>query len=540
MRVIFYIVALCLFVHSNAQMRLTSGGKLKPEQAIMDVRHYTVALDININEESISGYTTIDVSLLQPTRTLLFDLLDSFTITSITVNGAKESFTYLNDLITISPAKELPAGKASVKVVYNGKPHVALNPPWGDGFTWTKDSSGNPWIAITAEGIGGKLYFPCKDHPSDEPDEGVELKISVPKGLVVAGPGLLKKVSTQKNKTTYDWQTNYPINNYSILFNVGKYKVVSRTYTTIKGNKVPLQFYVLEKDAGKAEHHLDVFEQTIHIQEKYFGEYPWVKEKIAIAETPHLGMEHQTMNAYGNKFRYTEINGKDFDWLMHHEFGHEWWGNKVTAKDWADYWIHEGICTFGDALAQRELGGEEAYNAFFQQNSLYFENKLPIVQGKDMDEEAAYINDIYGKGSFFMHTLRYVIGDSIFFPALKQFVTDPAYTYEHLVTTGDVKQFFSKQAGIDLKPLFNLFLYTTDKLEIHVKRIPTKEIDTSGKRGIAYQVSLANIDMPLPLQVTTRNGTQRMMIDKKGVVVESATLPVIDNDMYYLKKIVLE
>src|SRR5215831_1319232 len=536
MRIILCIVTICLFMYSNAQMRLTSGGKLKPEQAIMDVRHYTITLDVNINEQSISGYTTIDVNMLQPTRTLLFDLLDSFNIKSITVNGAKESFNYSNNLITINLAKELPAGKASVTVVYNGKPHIALNPPWGDGFTWTKDSSGNPWVAVTAEASGGKLFFPCKDHPSDEPNEGAELKITVPKGLVVAGPGLLKKVSTQKNKTTYDWQTNYTINNYSILFNVGKYKVVSRTYTTVNGNKVPLQFYVLEEDAAKAEHHLDVFEQTIRIQEKYFGEYPWVKEKIAIAETPHLGMEHQTMNAYGNKFRYTKINGKDFDWLMHHEFGHEWWGNKVTAKDWADYWIHEGICTFGDALAQRELGGEEAYNAFFQNNSLHFENKVPIVQGKDIDEESAYVNDIYSKGAFFMHTLRYVMGDSIFFPALKQFVTDPAYTYDHLVTTDDVEQFFSKKAGINLQPLFNLYLRTTDKLEIHVKRIPDKQDKTSSKPGRTYQVSLANIDMTLPLQITTSNGTQRMMVDKKGIIVQSATLPVVDNDIDYLTK----
>lgn len=540
MRITFCALTVCVFIHSFAQTEhLTSGGKLKPEQAIMDIRHYTIALDADIQNQSISGYTTIDVDMLQPTHVLVFDLLDSFNIKSITVNGTKESFHYSKNLIAINLAKELPAGKASVTVVYDGKPHVALNPPWGDGFTWTKDSLGNPWVSITAEGTGGKIYFPCKDHPSDEPDEGAELIITVPKGLVVAGPGLLKKVTTKKNKSTYDWKTNYTINNYSILFNIGKYKVVSRTYTTVNGNKVPLQFYVLQQDADKAQHHLDVFEQTIRMQEKYFGEYPWVKEKIAIAETPHLGMEHQTMNAYGNKFRYEKINGKDFDWLMHHEFGHEWWGNKVTAKDWADYWIHEGICTFGDALAQRELAGEDAYNQFFQNYSLYFENKQPIVQGKDMDEETAYIGDIYSKGAFFMHTLRYVIGDSIFFPALKQFANDPAYTYDNLVTSDDVEQFFSKQSHLDLKPLFNLYLRTTDKLEIEVNRIPSKEKNQNESER-NYKIRLVNIDMTLPLQITTSNGTQRMLVDKKGIVVKSITAPVIDNDIDYLTKIIFE
>jgi aminopeptidase N len=265
-----------------------------------------------------------------------------------------------------------------------------------------------------------------------------------------------------------------------------------------------------------------------------------VKEKIAIAETPHLGMEHQTMNAYGNKFRYTKINGKDFDWLMHHEFGHEWWGNKVTAKDWADYWIHEGICTFGDALARRELDGDDAYNQFFQQTSLRFENKQPIVQGKDIDEEAAYVGDIYAKGAFFMHTLRYVMGDSIFFPALKQFVNDPAYTYDNLVNTDDVEKFFSSRAGIDLNPLFSLYLRSTDKLEIHVKRVANEEVSETNKSERTYQISLTNIDMTLPFQITTGNGTQRMMVNKKGITIKSTTLPVIDNDIDYLTEILFD
>ena len=147
---------------------------------------------------------------------------------------------------------KLPAGKASVKVIYNGIPHVAKNPPWDDGFIWSKDRTGHPWMAITAEGTGGKLYFPCKDHPSDEPNEGVDMLITVPKDLVVAGPGLLQKVTKKGATATYHWKTNYTINNYSIIFNVGDYKVVSRPYTTVDGHTVPIQFYVLNEDADKA------------------------------------------------------------------------------------------------------------------------------------------------------------------------------------------------------------------------------------------------------------------------------------------------
>ncbi|MDB4900850.1 MAG: hypothetical protein JWQ63_131 [Mucilaginibacter sp.] len=526
----FIIFFLLLASNQLQAQTLTSGGKLKPEQAIMDVRHYTIALNVDFNQKSIDGYTVIDVIMARPTKVLLFDLLDSLNVKQVLVNNKNEPYDYKNNLIRINLNDELPAGKASIKVFYGGKPHVARRPPWDDGFIWSRDSTGHPWMAITAEGTGGKLYFPCKDHPSDEPNEGVDMMITVPKDLVVAGPGLLQKVTKHEATATYHWKTNYTINNYSIIFNAGDYKVVSRPYKTIDGNTVPIQFYVLNVHADKAEHHLDVFEKTIHEQEKYFGEYPWVKEKIGIVETPHLGMEHQTMNAYGNKFRYTKVGGEDYDWLMHHEFGHEWWGNKVTAKDWADYWIHEGICTYGDALYIREFDGEKAYIKYFQNAASHFGNKIPIVMGKDIDEEAAYNGDIYGKGAFFMHTIRYVIGDSVFFPALKKFVTSPQYTYDNFVNTDDVEQFFSRESGRDLKPLFDLYIRSIDKLQVHIKELP----------GNKYQVQLQNMSIPLPIDVTTDSGTKRMIIDSKGLLVSSKTLPVIDEDTYYIKKVTIE
>ncbi|MES1215488.1 MAG: M1 family metallopeptidase [Bacteroidota bacterium] len=534
MRFTLFCLCIACVLNSTAQ-DLTSGGKLKPEQAIMDVRHYTIALTVDTAAKTVNGYTTIDVVLSEPAKLLLFDLMNNLQVQATWINGKKAPFTHTNGIITITPASSLPAGEATVKVQYGGKPHVALNPPWGDGFTWATDSTGKPWIAITAEGTGGKIYFPCKDHPSDEPDNGVDMIITVPQNLVVAGPGLLKKVTKQKKTATYYWQTNYPINNYSIIFNVGDYEVVTKTFSSISGNKIPMQFYVLKYHAAKAMHHLDLLDTIAQVKEKYFGEYPWAKEKIGIVETPHLGMEHQTMNAYGNHFKYNTVNGHDADWLMLHEFGHEWWGNKVTAKDWADYWIHEGIGSFGDVfyndiLYSTESERHTAYIDHYKQEAPYIKNEKPVVQGKDIDEEAAYIDDIYSKGDFFMHTLRYVIGDAVFLPTLKQLATAPQYTYNNLVNTEDVEQLFSKNSGINLKPLFNLYLYTTDKLEVSVKQVKFDE----------YKIRISNIDMPLPLDIITDTGTQRVTANKDGITINSKVLPQIDPDMYYLKKIIIE
>ncbi len=216
-------------IYIRRSQNLISGGKLKPEQSNMDIRHYTLALHIDLDQHSIDGYTEIDLILRQPSRTILLDLVHLMKVDRVWVNGKQTQFTHDSDLLRITSPTELTAGRVNVKVQYAGKPGVAARPPWDGGFTWTTDSTGNPWVAITSEGEGGKIFFPCKDHPSDEPNEGADLIITVPKGLVVAGPGLLQSVKTKKNQSTFHWKTSYSINNYSILFNIGKYKVVNQT-----------------------------------------------------------------------------------------------------------------------------------------------------------------------------------------------------------------------------------------------------------------------------------------------------------------------
>ena len=530
MRIISALLITIISFTTQAQ-NLRSGGKLKPEQANMDIRHYTLVLDVDPEQKAINGHTEIDLNLLKPSNNLLFDLWHGLTISKVWVNGKAVDFKHTeDDLVKIALQQEQPAGKVKVKIAYGGKPGIAERAPWIGGFQWEKDAKGNPWIAISCQGEGGKIYFPCKDHPSDEPNEGADMMITVPKGLVVAGPGLLQKVNTKGNKSTYHWKTNYTISNYCILFNVGNYKVVKRIYTTVDGNKVPMEYYVLEENLAMGEKLLDLYEQSARIQEKYFGEFPWAKERIAASETPHLGMEHQTNIAYGNKYKFTKVGGKDFDWLLHHEFGHEWWANKVTNRDWAHMWIQEGICVFGDAMATRELAGEEAYLKKMQQTARGVQNRLPVVRGEEVDSDSAYYGDIYGKGAFFMHTLRYVMGDEIFFPTLKKLATDPQYTYDNTVVTADVEKLFSGAYGKSMNPLFHLYLYTNDKVEIHVKQTGEDK----------YLVKLLNVDMTLPVNIVTDAGKQKLVVDKKGISVTSKTPIQVDPDVFYFKKVIME
>lgn len=515
---------------SHAQ-QMSSGGKLHPLQAIMDIRHYTIALEVDPQQKKLSGYTEVDLLLSQASDTLLLDLVNLFTIAKITVNNVAASFTHRDNRIYITRAGGFATGKQLVRVTYAGSPAVAARPPWQGGFTWGKDGQGNPWVVINCQFEGGKIYYVCKDHPSDEPDEGVDFMINVPKGLVVAGPGLLQKVTPLKNNTvTYHWKTRYPISNYCTLFNIGDYKVFTREYTSIDGNKVPVQFYVLEQDTAHANEVIDIRIRDTKILEKYFGEYPWIKEKIGIAQVSNPGMEHQTMITYGDKFNYAKVGGQNYSANLYHEYAHEWWANKVTNKDWAHMWIQEGIATYAEALGFRELAGEDAYQEQIFKHWSRIKNEKPLVQGKEINSVDTYSSDLYFKGSFFMHSLRYLMGDSLFFPTLKKLATDPAYTYHNLVTTEDVEKLFSREAGRNLQPLFDLYLRTTQKLDFTVKQTQLN----------SYQIKLLNLSMPLPVDITTSNGTQRLIVTGEGLSLKSATPPIIDAKGFYFKKVTWE
>jgi len=534
---IFYILLLqnSIAQNSNNNSRdlsyVTSGGKLHPLQAIMDIRHYTIALDIDIANRSFKGSTEVNLNLSEKTNTILLDLIHFYTITQIKVNNKVVAFEQKEDKIFINSANGFEKGNQKVLIDYNGIPPVAVKPPWDGGFTWSKDSNGNDWISINIQAEGGKMYFPCKDHPSDEPNEGVDMKITVPKNLVVAGPGLLQSVTTKKNKSTYFWKTNYTISNYCILFNIGKYKVAKDMYTTILGNTVPIEYYVLEVDTAQAKKVIEVKKRDTKILEKYFGEYPWVKEKIGVAEVPNSGMEHQTMITFDNKFIYKQVGGQEYSANLFHEYAHEWWANKVTNKDWGHMWIQEGIATYAEALAMLELGGEAAYDEIIAGHRRGSKNAHAVVPaGEGISEKEVYSGgDIYTKGSFFMHSLRYLIGDEIFFPTLKKLATDPQYTYDNFVTTQDVEKLFSTASGKDLKPFFDFYLRTTDVLDLDAKEIGFQK----------YQLKINNFFMPIPMEITTNGKTNRMVIPKEGITVSSATPPQLDAKGFYLKKITI-
>ncbi|MGH9948461.1 MAG: M1 family metallopeptidase, partial [Pyrinomonadaceae bacterium] len=394
-----------------------TGGPLIFEQAAFDVQTYDVTLNVDPKTKSISGTTVMTARIVIPTNVIVLDLDTPYKIESI-YGEAREKQASLRyerregKIWIYFPLTKQPGDTFETIITYSGTPREAPRPPWVGGFIWTKTPSGADWISVALQNDGADLLFPCKDHPSDKASTAT-LRITVPDPLVAAGPGKLESTTKNKNGTsTFIWRVTNPIPNYSILFDAATYRVIKDTVKSITGEMIPLEFYILPESYDKGAKLIAETKKYNAFYEKYLGPFPFRSEKLGIVETPHLGMEHSTHIAYGNKFNY---NDDGFDWLMLHEFGHEWWSNLVTASDWRDFWIHEGFQTFMDTLYVEETKGKEAYLTAMKNRARGFRNMQPVAPREPKIAYQVYMaepdylksdGDIYGKGAYILHTLR--------------------------------------------------------------------------------------------------------------------------------------
>ena len=155
-----------------------SGGPLTPEWAAYDVKFYNINLDINPDKQTINGWVGVTVQAVSDMKEFVLDLDDRYRITKIVWDSPDKykelSFKHEGGKIKIDLPEEVTIGNQfTVEIYYGGKPRVAENPPWDDGFTWAKTESGEDWIGVTCQGGGADTWWPCKDHPSDEPDSAL-------------------------------------------------------------------------------------------------------------------------------------------------------------------------------------------------------------------------------------------------------------------------------------------------------------------------------------------------------------------------------
>jgi len=532
-----------------------TGGPLMFEQAAYDVQAYDIAINVDPAGRSITGTTLMAAKIVVPTNVIVLDLDTPYRVLSVygEVQGKQANLKYerREGRIWIWFPATKQAGEAFETIIsYAGVPRVAPKPPWIGGFMWEKTADGSPWVSIALQNDGADLLFPVKDHPSDKPATAA-MHITVPDPLVAAGPGKLESINKNRDGTsTYNWLMTNPISNYSLVFNAAPYRIIEDSVKSVTGETIPIVFYILPENYDKGARLIAETKKYNAFFEKYLGPFPFRSQKLGIVETPHLGMEHSTLIAYGNKFQYNEHG---FDWLMLHEYGHEWWANLVTASDWRDFWIHEGFQSYMDSLYLEHLGKKDQYLKAMHTKMKATRNMQPVAPREPKIAYQVYLagpdylksdGDIYGKGASVLHTLRYLIGDQAFFRALRRMayptkamekLTDGRQT--RLVTTDDFLTIAEQESGRELDWFFELYL-RQPKLP---KLVTSITIDSASAASHDQLMFLKwetpnNLPFPMPLDVEINGKTQRVeMKDSKATVNFTGTLPALDQRGWILK-----
>jgi aminopeptidase N len=226
-------------------------------------------------------------------------------------------------------------------------------------------------MTTTTEGIGTSVWLPVKDYWGDEPDNGVTFTVISPKDLTGVSNGRLIEQRTENGKNVSVWEVKNPINDYSITPYVGNYVHFGDSFDGEKG-KLSLDYYVIKENLDKAKKQFEQVKPMLKAFEHWFGPYPFYEDGYKLVETPHLGMEHQSAVAYGNKYQNGYLGrdlsgtgvGLKFDFIIIHESGHEWFANNITAQDTADMWVHESFTCYSETLYSDFIFGKEDGNKY--------------------------------------------------------------------------------------------------------------------------------------------------------------------------------
>lgn len=509
-----------------AQPKKTNSEKAKPENILLGtigphrawVKLKAIDAYFNPDYEGSKDWNneaTLSFSISPEVRPkiLQLDLTKEWLVQSISLlpEGRNLKFERDRDFIWVEfPSTIKLKDSFLLKVNYTGKPRVAKNPPWDAGISQKKDSEGKLWWAYTSQGKGAYTFIPCIEHPTVEP-ERVRVTFTHPDTLAYIGNGIKTgSIALDARKRSSTFQTSYPINLYSISFQIGNYAVWD-TSISINGKLLPFRLSFLKPNIIEAKKKL--FPEAVQMLEAYnemFGEYPFKRDGFGLVEVPYWGMEHQSAVAYGNKFKQNDYG---FDFILVHEAGHEYWGNSISCDDVADLWIHEGFCTYTETLLLEKRKGKELALRYLQGQRKSINNDRPLLGKRGINDQSVYNTDIYYKGAWVLHTLRSLTdNDSSFFAALR--LMNERYKYR-TINSDTIAQFFNSSLkpnlGQVMLSMLNQKAYLSIKLKKENGDYYFKLGDEWGKQALDLTLTLGKFSEP----INSKNWTK--FLPKKNI-----------------------
>ncbi len=473
-------------------MQDTLRGSITPERAWWDLNYYHLNIEVLPDKKSIAGHNTIRYQVLEEQQVLQIDLQPPLKIEKVIQEGQALEISSKGNAHFVKLVKKQKKGAFNeIRVSYSGSPREAVNAPWDGGFSWKKDTNGKHFVATSCQGLGASVWWPNKDHMYDEVDS-MAISVKVPKGLMNISNGRLRKVDTETN--TYHWFVSNPINNYGVNVNIGDYVHFGEKYKGEKGI-LDMDYYVLRADLEKAKPHFKDAPKMMKAFEHWFGPYPFYEDGFKLVQVPYLGMEHQSSVTYGNQFKKgylgTDLSGTGwglkFDFIIIHEAGHEWFANNITYKDAADMWVHEGFTAYSESLFLDYYYGTKAAADYVVGTRRGIRNDRTVIGTYNVNHEGS--GDMYYKGANLLHMIRTLLDDDAKWRKILRGLNTEFY--HQTVTTQQIETYIMEKSGLDLAPIFEQYLRTTD--------IPVLEyrFNSDGTVSHRYTHVVEGFEMPI-------------------------------------------
>ncbi len=437
----------------------TLRGSYGPYRANNDLLYYHLDVRVDPANRYLSGKNQIRFRMLQDGKRIQLDLVPTFQIDKIlldTAKGAPSPLTYeraAGRTVYVNFPKTLRKGQIySIEFYYSGHP-VEMG-RFG-GFVFTKDPMGRPLVNTACEEEGASVWWPNKDQWRDEV-ENMDISVEAPSDLEEVSNGRFQaKTDLPDGYTRWDWKVQYPINNYDVSLNVGKYVHFGDNY-----NGLSLDYFVFPEDLDKAKRQFVQVKDMLKAYEHWFGEYPFPKDGYKLVEALYSGVENQTAVTYGNHFENGYLGrpktgiGTWFDFIIIHESAHEWFGNSITARDRSDMWIHEGWANYCESLFVEYMWGKKDALIYMNTGKENVKNLAPVISQEGVVSTPPV--DQYKKGALFLNTVRSAVDDdNKWFSLLHNYYQH--FKYQTIMTT-DMVAYFNQQTGMDLTPIFNEYL----------------------------------------------------------------------------------
>ena len=513
-------------------------GGYGPYRANNDLLFYHLTLRVDPVAKTIAGTNVVRFRMLKDGRKIQLELTPELTLDGITFEGKAATYTRASAdsrSLYVEFPRELKVGEvAEVTVAYHGQP--VTQGRFGC-FSFDKDKEGKPWITTACEGEGASVWWPNKDQWKDEPQDGMELDIAVPNGLMDVSNGrFVASKDLGDGYTEWEWRVHNPINNYDVALNIGEYQHWSGVHVNKDtGEQTTMDFYALPEDLEKAKAQFAQVPGMLDAYEHYLGEYPFDKDGYKLIEVPYAGMEHQTAVAYGNHFEngyyghdWTGVGiSPKFDFIIIHESGHEWFGNSITAADRSDMWIHEGWTTYLEELYVEYRWGKADAIKYLNGLQPKIRNRQPIIPERGTNAEPT--EDQYFKGALMLNTLRSVLDDDAkWFADIHDFYQH--FKYQNIMTE-DVVAWWNQRTGMNLTPFFNEYLRHA--------ALPMLELKFDRAKGtVAYRWSADEAGFAMPIKI----GEREHLMLVTPVTTEWKTMPwtadpdtlEVPHDLYYV------